>query len=287
MSITYHPQTDRQTERVNQTLEQYLRCYVDKRQSDWSKLLGPAEFAYNNATHEGTKNSPFFLEYGRHPRAGLSLDKEPKTSDMLEIAWQHSEAQEQAKASMELAAERMKWYYDKSIQKVPFKIGDTVMVDLKDYVKTGQKLQPKFYGPFKIIKQVSPVNFELKWPSDLRKYHPVFHASKLIPYNEPTFKGQKFKKPDSEIINELPEFEVERILDSQRKGRFKDPKKNKLYYFVRWKGYGLDDDSWEPVQNLQNSQEVIEDFHKLYPEAANTAEVYCYIGYQLKALQGS
>ena len=69
MSIAYHPQTNGQTEQVNQILEQYLRCYVDYDLKNWSNLLPSTEFAYNNQAHEGTKESPFFLEYGRNPRA--------------------------------------------------------------------------------------------------------------------------------------------------------------------------------------------------------------------------
>lgn len=85
MSTTYHPQTDGQTEKVNQTLEQYLHCYIDYQQDNWSRLLSLAEFAYNNATHEGTKESPFFLEYGWHPRAGPTLTKEVHQADLDDI----------------------------------------------------------------------------------------------------------------------------------------------------------------------------------------------------------
>ena len=105
MSTAYHPQTDGQTERVNQTLEQYLRCYVDYQQTEWSRLLSSAEFAYNNASHEGTKTSPFFLEYGRHLRAGPTLSKELKNSDLNDIMRSRLEAQEHAKAALQLAAE--------------------------------------------------------------------------------------------------------------------------------------------------------------------------------------
>ena len=69
MSTAYHLLTDGQMEHVNQALEQYLRCYVDYNLSNWSDLLPSAEFAYNNQAHKGIKESPFYLEYGRHPRA--------------------------------------------------------------------------------------------------------------------------------------------------------------------------------------------------------------------------
>ena len=92
MSTAYHPQTDGQTERVNQILEQYLRCYVDYNLSDWSTLLSVAKFAYNNRAYEGTKETPFFLEYGRHLRAGPVLNKTMTVTDLNGIMRQRAEA---------------------------------------------------------------------------------------------------------------------------------------------------------------------------------------------------
>jgi hypothetical protein len=60
MSTAYHPQTDGQTERVNQTLEQYLRIFCNTRQDNWVKFLASAKFAYNNTTSESTLQSPFY-----------------------------------------------------------------------------------------------------------------------------------------------------------------------------------------------------------------------------------
>jgi len=76
MSTAYHPQTDGQTEQVNQVLEQYLWCYIDYNLSNWLDLLPSTEFAYSNQVHEGIKESLFFLEYGRHLRVGPILVKE-------------------------------------------------------------------------------------------------------------------------------------------------------------------------------------------------------------------
>ena len=69
--MAYHPQTDRQTERVNQELEQYLRLYVNHRQTDWSEWLSLAEFAYNNREHSATKMSPFYANTGQLLQCGL------------------------------------------------------------------------------------------------------------------------------------------------------------------------------------------------------------------------
>ena len=112
MLTVYHPQTDGQTEQVNQALEQYLWCYVDYNLSNWSDLLPSAEFAYNNQAYEGIKESLFFLEYGRHLRAGPILVKELLQRDLNDLMYKWQEALEQAKAALTLVAERMKWYYD-------------------------------------------------------------------------------------------------------------------------------------------------------------------------------
>jgi len=94
MSTAYHPQTDRQIEHVNQALEQYLRCYVDYNLSNWSDLLPSSEFTYNNQAHEGMKESPFYLEYGRYPRAGPILVKESLQRDLNDLAYKRHEALE-------------------------------------------------------------------------------------------------------------------------------------------------------------------------------------------------
>ena len=162
MSTAYHPQTNGQTERVNQILEQYLRCYVNYQQSDWSQLLIPAEFAYNNIIHEGTKETPFFLEYGRHPNAGPTLDKRPSKKGLEEIGWQRSQAQEKAKAALLVAQKRAKWYFDKKKKEIPFSVGDQVMVNLRDYQTIQRSLTPRWEGPFKIKEKIGEVSFSIE-----------------------------------------------------------------------------------------------------------------------------
>ena len=68
LSSAFHPQSDGQSERVNQVLEQYLRCAVNYNQDNWLDLLPSAEFAYNNSVHSSTKTTLFFANYGYHPR---------------------------------------------------------------------------------------------------------------------------------------------------------------------------------------------------------------------------
>jgi len=101
-----------------------------------------------------------------------------------------------------------------------------------------QQLSPKYYGPFTIAEKLSDVTFRVEWPERVQKIHPVFHASKLVPYNDPQFKGQKYTMPPPEAINNKLHYKVTRVLKSRRTGRGK-----KLQYYVRWKGYGPNDDT--------------------------------------------
>ena len=69
----YHPQTNGKTKRVNQILEQYLRCSVSYQQDDWVNLVSIAEFINNNSLHASIIVAPFFANYGLHPRFNISF----------------------------------------------------------------------------------------------------------------------------------------------------------------------------------------------------------------------
>jgi len=81
-SIAFHPESDWQMEPVNQTLEQYLQIYCDYHQDDWSQLLPLAEFVYNNAKSTSTGTSPFYANYGRHPRHTIRIWQPTTTANL-------------------------------------------------------------------------------------------------------------------------------------------------------------------------------------------------------------
>jgi transposase InsO family protein len=127
LSTAFHPQTDGQTERTNQTLEQYLRCTVDYQQDNWSKLLYTAEFAYNNSLHASTGQTPFFSNYGYHPRMNASLPLQSTIPAAEDITNQLQDVQKVLKRTLEEAQKNSKKFADKKRQAHPkFKIGDKV-----------------------------------------------------------------------------------------------------------------------------------------------------------------
>src|SRR6266481_6120976 len=96
--MAYHPETDGQTEHVNQILKQYLQVYINYQQDNWVHLLPLAEFAYNNTTHSATSVTPFFANKGFHPKFKVSLDSVPsesahKMASNLKDLHQHSREQ--------------------------------------------------------------------------------------------------------------------------------------------------------------------------------------------------
>ena len=113
MSTAFHPQTDGQTERVNQELEQYLRMFIDHKQEQWPEWLGTAEFIYNNKTHSSTKTSPFKANYKQNPRMGFERRKKEKYEGTEKFVEKIKKIQEKAKAMLGKAQEEMKKYTDR------------------------------------------------------------------------------------------------------------------------------------------------------------------------------
>jgi len=103
LSTAFHPQTDGQTKRMNQELEQYLRMFIDYRQEQWPEWLGTAEFAYNNKVHTGTKVSPFQANHRQNPRMGFELRKKGRYKGAERFAERIKKVQEEVKAVLQKA----------------------------------------------------------------------------------------------------------------------------------------------------------------------------------------
>src|SRR3979490_2306667 len=103
-STAYHPQTDGQTERINQEVEQYLRIFINYHQDDWNTWLPCAEFAYNNRVQTSINVSPFFINYGQHPYSTNTR----KSQSAMEFTDQMKKIWEETEASLVSTANQMK-----------------------------------------------------------------------------------------------------------------------------------------------------------------------------------
>jgi len=129
----FYPQTDGQTERMNQELEQYLRMFIDHCQDHWPEWLDMAEFAYNNKAHTGTKVSPFEANSGQNSRMGFEMRKKGKFERAEKFAKRKKEVQEEAKVALGKVQEDIRRYADRHrLEVVGYKVGDLVLFSIKD-----------------------------------------------------------------------------------------------------------------------------------------------------------
>jgi len=184
LSTAFHPQTDSQTERMNQELEQYLRMFIDHQQEQWPEWLGTTEFAYNNKVHTGTKVLPFKANSEQDLKMGSEIRKKGKYEGAEKFAERLKNVQEEAKAALQKAQEDMKRYADREREEVEeYQVGDLVLLSTKDlkYQMVGrqtEKLTERFVGPYKVKAIISSNAIELDLPSTVR-IHPVVNVSQV------------------------------------------------------------------------------------------------------------
>src|SRR4051812_25058856 len=127
-----------------------------------------------------------------------------------------------------------------------------------------KKLNDKRYGLFKIKKKVRAGAYELKLPKSWKPIYLVFNEFLLSQFKAPTNPSQQRPlPPPPEIIDQVPEYEVEDIVDSRKR-------RGQLKYLIHWKGYLQEERTWEPMINLVNAQGKIKEFHRLHPNAKKT-----------------
>jgi len=223
LSMAYHPETDRQMERTNQELEQYLRMYVNHRQNNWAEWLAMAEFAFNNKVYTVTKMSLFQVNYGREPRMGFDIRKKGKNEKAEEFVKEMKERHEEARAALVKVQEEMKKQADRSRKETEeYRVGDKVLISIKDFSmelrkRATKKLTEKFIRLYVVRKIVSENAVELKLPASLR-IHLVVNVRRIVKYREQVEGQKKIPPPPVEVAGEK-EYEVEEILDRQEKRR--------------------------------------------------------------------
>jgi transposase InsO family protein len=113
-STAYHPQTNGQTERVNQELEGYLRIFTSQQQDNWDDLLPLGEFSHNNHVHSSTQQTPFMLDTGRHPCMGFEPHRlYSKLESVNEFAERMAQGLEEARSAIAKAKDEYTMYYNR------------------------------------------------------------------------------------------------------------------------------------------------------------------------------
>lgn len=183
MSSGQHPQTDGQTERVNQQIECFLRCFVSAHPTRWSQWLALCELWYNSNWHSTLGKSPFELVYGHSPRYfGIAPTDAIENQDLRQWMEERQLILDSVRQHSLRAQQRMKVQADKHRTERQFAVGDKVFLKMQPYIqasiapRANHKLAFKYFGPFDILARVGAVAYKLALPEGCR-VHPVFHVS--------------------------------------------------------------------------------------------------------------
>jgi transposase InsO family protein len=184
-SSAYHPQTDGQTERVNQILEDMLRACALQYRRSWDKSLPYAEFSYNNSYQESLKMVPFNMLYGRRCQTPLFWNETGEQKVFGPNILEEAEKQvRMVRENLHVTQLRQKSYTDHRRRELSFEVGDFVYLKVSPmrglrHFKVRGKLAPSFIGPFKILEKRCEVAYQLELPPQLSDVHDVFHISQL------------------------------------------------------------------------------------------------------------
>jgi hypothetical protein len=254
-STAYHPQTDGQTERTNQVLEDMLRACAIQYGTSWDKCLPYAEFSYNNSYQASLKKSPFEALYGRKCRTPLYWDQIGERQvfgpDIVEEAEQ---LVQQVRENLRVAQTRQKSYADVRRRDLTFAVGDHVylkvspMRGIRRFNVRG-KLAPRYIGPFKVLERKGEVAYRLELPPNLSGVHDVFHVSQLkkclrVPEEQAPIEGLDVQEDLTYV-----EHPVKILETSERVTRNKRIKMCR----VQWSHHTEDEATWEREDELRKT----------------------------------
>jgi hypothetical protein len=261
------------TVKPNESTKYLNSTFTSYNQDDWSTLLPQASLAYNNSIHSATKFTPFYSNFGYHPRwvnelVSTNTTEIPEGARIAEsIIAIHEQCTNNIAEVNKLYAQS---YDKKRLIHPPYRKGDQVMLSMENIrtLRPMKKLDLRQSGPFTVLDEIGSHAYRIQLPATM-KVHNVFHASLLRPYTPPSYPGQATEPPPPiETADNVLEYKVAAIIDSRN-----NPRSGRLEYLVEWLGYeGTDEHAgWEPKEHLEGSDELILNFHATYPNKPSSS----------------
>ena len=257
-STAYHPQTDGQTERTNQVIEDMLRACCMDHKAKWSDVLPLIEFAYNNSYQSTIQMAPYEALYGRRCRSPLYWDDIGERDSLIqavgpEMTQKMIEDVKLIRERMKQAQDRQKSYADLKRKEVEFQVGDKVFVKVAPYkhiLRFGKKgkLAPRYIGPFEVLERVGKVAYRLALPMSMERVHNVFHVSLLRKYvSDPShvLQMEEVELQDNLAYEERPVQILDRKVKELR---------NKQIPLVKvlWRNHKIEEATWEMEQDMRS-----------------------------------
>ena len=262
LSSGYHPQTNGQAERTNQSLESALRCVSALHPSSWSKDLPWVEYSINTLTCSATGKSPFEASLGYQPPLFSLQESEASVPSVQANFRRCRRVWKEVRAALLRSNERSCRGANRRRTPAPmYQVGQQVYLSSADLPLqvSSRKLAPRYVGPFEIDHVLSPAAVRLRLPTPMRHVHPVFHVSKVKPVSSSPLMPSAPAPPPPQMVDGHPQWTVRRLLKVRRRGRG-------FQYLADWEGYGPEERSWIS-RRLIMAPSLLRDFYQANPNA--------------------